>query len=65
MYFEARSTIKHRAHKEAYRIACEELMKRVGEGEREERELLKKVRRNILYDDCREGKRVNLWDLFA
>ena len=43
MYFEARSTIKHRAHKEAYRIACEELMKRVGEGEREERELLKKV----------------------
>lgn len=40
-------------------------MKRVGEGEREERELLEKVRRNILYDDWKEGKRVNLWDLFA
>ncbi|OCL10088.1 hypothetical protein AOQ84DRAFT_402731 [Glonium stellatum] len=65
LYFEVRNTIKHRAHKEAYRIVCEELMERIGKEEQEGRELLEKVRRNILYEDWREGKRVNLWDLFA
>lgn len=59
-YFEVRNTVKHRAHKEAYRLVCEELIARDdGEG----RELLGKVMANIVYEDWRDGERVNLWDL--
>ncbi|KAI8625199.1 hypothetical protein F5Y19DRAFT_275251 [Xylariaceae sp. FL1651] len=60
-YFEARNTIKHRAHKEAYRLVCEVLMERaVGEWETR---LLEKVRANILYEDWERGERLILWDL--
>lgn len=62
-YFEVRNTIKHRAHKEAYRLVCEELIARVRGDDGEERELLGKVMANILYEDWRDGERVNLWDL--
>ncbi|KAI0426006.1 hypothetical protein F5Y09DRAFT_78941 [Xylaria sp. FL1042] len=60
-YFEVRNTIKHRAHKEAYRMVCESLMERaVNEGERK---LLEKIRDNLDYKDWEAGKRIILWDL--
>lgn len=63
-YFEVRNTIKHRAHKEAYRLVCEELIARAGnDDDGEDRELLGKVMANILYEDWMAGERVNLWDL--
>ncbi|KAG6363945.1 hypothetical protein INS49_009048 [Diaporthe citri] len=63
-YFEVRNTIKHRAHKEAYRLVCETLIARAGgDDDGEEKELLGKVMANILYEDWMDGERVNLWDL--
>lgn len=62
-YFEVRNTVKHRAHKEAYRLVCEELIAQAGDDAGEERELLGKIMANILYEDWRAGERVNLWDL--
>lgn len=60
-YFEVRNTIKHRAHKEAYKIVCDVLIKSAAN--EKETELLKKIRRNLLYEDWAAGERVVLWDL--
>ena len=62
LYFEVRNTTKHRAHKQAYGIVCEELMKRA-EGDGEEMRLLEKVKENIAYEDWMKGERLNLWEL--
>ncbi|KAI3340201.1 hypothetical protein F4824DRAFT_497784 [Ustulina deusta] len=60
-YFEARNTIKHRAHKEAYRIVCKVLIEwAVEEGEKN---LLEKIKANIQYEDWAAGERLILWDL--
>lgn len=60
-YFEVRNTIKHRAHKEAYRLVCSDLINRTAG--RADTELLKNIRANILYEDWENGERVILWDL--
>ncbi|KAI8947626.1 hypothetical protein F4801DRAFT_582262 [Xylaria longipes] len=60
-YFEVRNTIKHREHKEAYRIVCEIMMARTED--EWERMLLRKTRANILYEDWEAGERTILWDL--
>ncbi|KAI0508579.1 hypothetical protein F5B22DRAFT_620349 [Xylaria bambusicola] len=59
-YFEVRNTIKHRAHKEAYRIVCEELMTQTTD--EFEKALLQKTNANILYKDWKAGHRLILWD---
>ncbi|KAI0975070.1 hypothetical protein F4678DRAFT_457334 [Xylaria arbuscula] len=60
-YFEVRNTIKHRAHKEAYSMVCEVLMKRAtDEGDKN---LLSQIRENLDYKDWAAGQRLILWDL--
>ncbi|KAI1314156.1 hypothetical protein F5Y03DRAFT_336277 [Xylaria venustula] len=60
-YFEVRNTIKHRAHKEAYSMVCEVLMKRVtDEGNKS---LLAQIRESLDYKDWATGQRCILWDL--
>ena len=59
-YFEVRNTIKHRAHKEAYRLVAEELL-----AAGEETVLCKAILDNITYEDWTRGERVNLWDMIA
>ncbi|RYP26367.1 hypothetical protein DL767_008071 [Monosporascus sp. MG133] len=60
-FFEVRNTIKHRAHKEAYKLLCDVLMEQAEDDWG--RALLEKVRANILYADWEKGRRVMLWDL--
>jgi hypothetical protein len=58
-YFEVRNTIKHRAHKEAYRLVTIDYL-----GRGIEVELCKIILESITYEDWRRGERRNLWSLF-
>jgi hypothetical protein len=60
-YFEVRNTIKHRAHKQAYKLVCDVLLGRVKDDT--EKILLEKVRANIGYKDWENGDDIVLWDL--
>jgi hypothetical protein len=60
LYFEVRNTVKHRAHKEAYRmVAMHYLEKGV------EADLCRKILENLTYKDWRRGERLNLWSFIA
>ena len=59
-YFEVRNTIKHRAHKEAYRLVAMHFLENGVEVE-----LSRKILENITYEDWRRGKRVDLWGLLV
>jgi len=58
MYFEVRNTLKHRAHKEAYRLVAQEY---IADGV--EPELCRTILDNLTFNDFRNGNRVNLWSL--
>lgn len=59
LYFEARNTIKHRAHKEAYRRVCLHFL-----AQGVEVALCQKILENIMYKDWKSGERRDLWALF-
>lgn len=59
LYFEKRNTLKHKAHKEAYKIVAHFLLGDVMN--KREEGLLKKIINNIDYADFYQHKRVNLW----
>jgi hypothetical protein len=56
LYFEVRNTIKHRAHKEAYRLVAIHFM-----ANQVQVNLVAKILENIAYEDWREGRRLDLW----
>ena len=58
MYFEVRNTLKHRAHKEAYRLVAQQY---IADGV--EPELCRTILDNLTFNDFRKGNRVNLWSL--
>ena len=60
MYFEVRNTLKHRAHKEAYRLIAENFVQQGIEVD-----LCRMILQNITYEDWEKGKRVNLWEVVA
>ncbi|KAF8247317.1 hypothetical protein K440DRAFT_629330 [Wilcoxina mikolae CBS 423.85] len=59
-YFEVRNTIKHRAHKEAYRLVAMDYIEKGIEVE-----LCRIILESITYEDWRRGERRNLWSLFV
>lgn len=59
LYFEMRNTLKHKAHKEAYKIVAKYLLDCVNN--KLEEELLKKIINNIDYIDFYQNNRINLW----
>lgn len=61
-YHEARNTLKHRAHKEAYRRAVIELMKRSTAGSADS-VLLEITNDYLAYADYARGHRLNLYDV--
>ena len=56
LYFEVRNTIKHRAHKEAYRLVALHFM-----ANQVQVDLVAKILENLDYEDWREGRRLDLW----
>ncbi|KAF8533210.1 hypothetical protein BDD12DRAFT_762318 [Trichophaea hybrida] len=57
-YFEVRNTIKHRAHKEAYRLVTMDYIEKGVDVE-----LCRMILESITYEDWRRGERRNLWSL--
>jgi hypothetical protein len=65
MHFEVRNTIKHRAHKQAYVLVCEELMQSAEANSGKDVKLLQNIKRSLLYLDWKEDELLNLWDVVA
>jgi hypothetical protein len=63
MYFEVRNTIKHRAHKAAYKIVCTQLIQEAEQDAEAEKEFLRAIMSNLMFEDWRAGGQVNLWSL--
>lgn len=59
LYFEARNTLRHRAHKQAYKIVANHLIESTHKSSEEK--LLKKILENIDYIDFQKKRRLNLW----
>ncbi|KAF2123483.1 hypothetical protein P153DRAFT_303864 [Dothidotthia symphoricarpi CBS 119687] len=65
MYFEVRNTIKHRAHKTAYKIVCSRLMQKAKEGSDKQKELLCIIKSHLMFEDWQAGEQINLWSFLA
>ncbi len=63
LYFEMRNTLKHRAHKRAYKIVSKYLLDNFILN-KSDRETLVNIINNIDYIDFKNGNRINLWDEF-
>lgn len=59
-YFGVRNTVKHRAHKEAYRLVAVHFLETGVEVE-----LCRRILENITYEDWERGERVDLWALLV
>ena len=63
MYFEVRNTVKHRAHKTAYRIVAEQYQEESLENSTEDRKLLEAVFATLDYQGWQDLGPPNLWKL--
>ena len=54
LYYEKRNTLRHRAHKEAYKIVANSLLP-------SDKTFVKKIINNIDYKDFYQNSRVDLW----
>lgn len=61
LYFEARNTLRHRAHQEAYKIIAYTFIKKASS--QGERILLSNIIENINYKDFYRKRRINLWQV--
>jgi hypothetical protein len=62
MYFEVRNTVKHRAHKDAYRIVAERML---AMSDSEEKRLCRTIVDVLDYKDWETCGPLNLWELVA